>query len=148
MRSVEPMRVLLDANVLISYLLTPGQNSAVTHIVDAAVLGEFQLLMPEELLDELEETVRTHEHLARRIPVEAMRPFVALLLEIAEIIPRITEPIPALTRDPEDDYLIAYALIGRAEYLVTGDRDLLVLERVESVDILTPNAFGELLSES
>ncbi len=58
------------------------------------------------------------------------------------------EPIPALTRDPEDDYLIVYALIGRAEYLVTGDRDLLVLERVESVDILTPNAFGQLLSAS
>ena len=141
------MRVLLDANVFISYLLTPAQNSAVTRIVDAAVLGEFQLLMPEELFDELEETIRTHEHLARRIPEEVMRTFVDLVLEIAEVIPRITEPIPALTRDPEDDYLIVYALIGRAEYLVTGDRDLLVLERVESVDILTPNAFRELLSE-
>ncbi len=142
------MRVLLDANVLISYLLTPAQNSAVTRIVDAAVLGEYQLLMPEALLDELAETVRTHEHLTRRIPEKVMRSFMDLLLEVAEIIPKITEPIPALTRDPEDDYLIAYALIGRAEYLVTGDRDLLVLERVESVAILTPNTFKELLSES
>jgi uncharacterized protein len=142
------MRVLLDANVFVSYLLTPGQNSAVTRIVDAAVLGEYQLLMPEELLDELEETVRTHEHLARRIPAKVMRALMDLVLEIAEVIPRITEPIPALTRDPEDDYLIAYALIGRAEYLVTGDRDLLALERIESVAILTPNAFGELLGES
>jgi uncharacterized protein len=142
------MRVLLDANVFVSYLLTPGQNSAVTRIVDAAVLGEYQLLMPEELLDELEEIVRTHEHLARRIPAKVMRALMDLVLEIAEVIPRITEPIPALTRDPEDDYLIAYALIGRAECLVTGDRDLLVLERIESVAILTPNAFGELLGES
>jgi uncharacterized protein len=141
------MRVLLDANVLISYLLTPAQNSAVTRIMDAAVLGEYPLLMPEDLLDELAETVRTHEHLARRIPESVLRTFVDLMLEIAEVIPRITEPIPALTRDPEDDYFIAYALIGRAEYLVTGDRDLLVLERVESVAILTPNAFGELLSD-
>ena len=140
------MRVLLDANVLISYLITPAQNSAITHIVEAGVTGEFELLVPEELLEEVRETIRTHEHLARRIPLEVMRSFVDLVLEIAEVIPKITEPIPSLTRDPEDDYLIAYALIGQADYLVTGDRDLLVLEYIEPVKILTSNAFWELLS--
>ena len=140
------MRVLLDANVLISYLLTPAQHSAITHITEAAVTGEFQLLVPEELLEEVRETIRAHEHLARRISLEAMRSFVDLVLEIAEVIPRITEPIPSLTRDPEDDYLIAYALVGQADYLVTGDRDLLVLEYVEPVKILTPSAFWELIS--
>ena len=140
------MRVLLDANVLISYLITPAQNSAITHIVEAGVIGEFELLVPEELLEEVRETIRTHEHLAHRIPLEVMRSFVDLILEIAEVIPRIAEPIPSLTRDPEDDYLIAYALVGQADYLVTGDRDLLVLEHIEPVKILTPNAFWELIS--
>ena len=140
------MRVLLDANVLISYLITPAQNSAITYIVEAGVTGEFELLVPEELLEEVRETIRTHEHLAHRIPPEAMSSFVDLVLEIAEVIPKITEPIPSLTRDPKDDYLIAYALIGRADCLVTGDRDLLVLEYIEPVRILTPYAFWELIS--
>lgn len=137
------MRVLLDANVLISYLLTPAQNSAITHITEAGVTGEFQLLVPEELLEEVRETIRAHEHLARRIPLEALHSFVDLVLEIAEVIPRITEPIPSATRDPEDDYLLAYALIGQADYLVTGDRDLLVLGQVENTKIVTAHDFAE-----
>ena len=53
--------------------------------------------------------------------------FARLVAREAEIAPRIEAPIPAVTRDPEDDYLIAYALVGRADYLVSGDKDLLVM---------------------
>jgi hypothetical protein len=50
-----------------------------------------------------------------------------------------------VTRDPKDDYLIAYALVGAADYRVTGDRDLLVLGQVDDVKIVTPRAFATLL---
>lgn len=51
-----------------------------------------------------------------------------------------------MTRDPKDDYLIAYAVIGEADYLVTGDKDLLVLEQIAGVTIVTPARFADLLA--
>lgn len=52
-----------------------------------------------------------------------------------------------MCRDPEDDYLLAYALVGKADYLVTGDRDLLVLGSVGKTKIVTAQQFlDELLA--
>ena len=64
-----------------------------------------------------------------------------ILKSVAQVIPRITKPIPAVTRAPKDDYLIAYALVGAVDYLITGGKDLLVLEQVGALRIVTPRAF-------
>ena len=141
------MRVLLDTNLLISYLLTPRQHSPVVQTLHAAIKGRFTLLMPEALLDELVRTAKERTHLAARIPSEGLREYVQILSALAETVPRITAPLPPVTRDPKDDYLLAYALVGEADYLVTGDKDLLCLGRVDRLQIVTPRAFWQLLSE-
>lgn len=145
MKARKPMRALLDTNILVSYLLAPERGSAITRVVEAGVGGEFQMLVPEELLGEMIETVRRHDHLARRIPPDILRRFAESLLPVAEIILRISEPIPAVTRDPKDDYLLAYALVGQADYLVTGDRDLLVLGQVENTQVVSAADFAKVL---
>lgn len=141
------MRVLLDANLFISFLLFPKRDSPSGVIVRAAILGEFVLLLPEELPTEFATRAREKPYLAKRIRPEEVEELVQILSDIAEMIPKITEPIPAVTRDPKDDYLIAYALVGAADYLVTGDQDLLVLGQVDDVKIVTPRAFATLLEE-
>lgn len=66
---------------------------------------------------------------------------------LAEAIPEITEEIPAVTTDPKDDYLIAYALVGEADYLVTGDKShLLPIKKIGEVQILNPKQFIETIS--
>ncbi len=62
-------------------------------------------------------------------------------MSVSEIIPEINEPIPKVTRDWKDDYLLAYALVGQADYLVTGDNDLLVLQQVGNLSIVSPQEF-------
>lgn len=57
---------------------------------------------------------------------------------LAEEIPRITEELPRIGRDPKDDYLIAHAVAAGAEYLVSWDKDLLDLDAVEGVAIVDP----------
>lgn len=136
------MRVLLDTNILISYLLSP-KNSVIARVVEAGILGSFDLLLPEDLLDELAAKVRTKDYLAERIAPEEVRELVDILSEVCLSIPRITARIPAVTRDPKDDCLLAYALVGQADYLVTGDRDLLVLGQVEDTKIVTARDFAE-----
>ena len=49
------------------------------------------------------------------------------------------------TRDRKDDYLLACAVVGQAEYLVTGDNDLLVLDGIEGIRIVTARKFCEIV---
>ena len=141
------MRVLLDANILISYLLTPRQTSPILEIVNRGLLGEFVLLFPEDLLEELKRKAQEKKYLAERITPEELGRLVDSLSHVSEPIPKISEPIPAVTRDPKDDYLLAYALVGRADYLVTGDGDLLVLGTAGHLAIVSAREFVRLLRE-
>lgn len=139
------MRVLLDANILISYLLPTLKTSAIHVIVRAAISGRFTLLLHEELTSEIVRKVGAKRYLSARITTRDVQTLFNLLWQIGEEIPTITEEIPPLTRDPKDDYLLAYALVGRADYLVTGDDDLLVLGQVGGVKILRPADFARLV---
>jgi putative PIN family toxin of toxin-antitoxin system len=135
------MRLLLDANVLVSYLLHAGADSPVTRIIESCVLGKATLLLPEALLEELTASVANKPYLNARIQPEEFARLATILHGIGETVPRIESPIPAVTRDPKDDYLLAYAVVGEADYLITGDNDLLVLQQVVGVTICTPRDF-------
>ncbi|MEA3350518.1 MAG: putative toxin-antitoxin system toxin component, PIN family [Chloroflexota bacterium] len=137
------MRVLLDANLFISYLLNPDRDSPVTRVVKAGVGGEYTLLLPAALLEEFSRRISTKPYLAERIAPTDLEQLNAILSTVAEIIPKIKQPIPAVTRDPKDDYLLAYALVGQADYLVSGDQDLLELHRAGKCQIVNPRAFAD-----
>ena len=135
------MRVLLDANILISYLLNRREDSPITRVVEAGILGEFTLLLPEALMKEFSAKVSDKPYLAKRITTSEMKQFAAILSAHSETIPIIRETIPAVARDPKDDYLLAYAVVGKADFLVTGDEDLLELQHVQGVHICRPREF-------
>ena len=141
------MRVLIDTNVLISHLLSPQQPGVINSIFAVLASGAFTLLIPEALLDEVYAVVVRKPALSSRIPLEYLREFLDLLSSLGEPIPRIQGPIPAMTRDPKDDYLLAYAIVGRADLLVSGDQDLLILsDPIDGLEILSPRAFSEMFS--
>ncbi len=140
------MRALLDTNLFVSYLLTPpGRSGTVGRIVEAAFGGEFTLLLPEEVPRELGESIAAKPFLRDRIDAGDLLAFITLLREIAELLPAIEEPYPVVTRDPDDDYLLAHALLASADYLVSGDKDLLSLVPVEGLTVLSPAEFARLL---
>lgn len=137
-------RALVDANVFVSFLLYPRHESPSARVVRGAFADVYELLLPEGLLDELTRSVAEKPYLAERIRPEDATAFENALSIIATTIPAISEPIPRVSRDPKDDYLLAYALIGNADYLVTGDLDLLTLEQVGGLKIITPREFADL----
>jgi uncharacterized protein len=140
------VRVLLDANILISYLLTARATSPIHAVVRAAFSGAYTLLLPDAVLEEVARTARASAYLARRLTLEEISALADLLRPLSEPIPIITAEFPELMRDPKDDYLLAYAVVGQADYLVTGDRDLLTLGEVEGVRIVSPATFVALLA--
>lgn len=140
------MRVLVDTNVLISFLLGRGEGGSIRTIFRAFLAGRFTLLLPRWLLNELISTVQSKPRLSKRISAEQLDHFIDLLIPSAEQIDAIDSPIPTVTRDPDDDYVLAYALVGAADYLVTGDKDLLSLGgKISALKIVTPSQFAALM---
>ena len=128
------MRGVFDNNVLVSAALLGGvPRKAFDKLLDSStVLVSIPVLL--ELADVLNrpkfDKYVTHD--------ERMR-FMVSFLKVAEMVD-ISETIIAC-RDPKDDKLLELAVSGNADFLVTGDKDLLVLNPFRGVEIITPREF-------
>jgi len=111
------VRVFLDTNVLISAFTARGLSSDLFRLV----LAEHELLTGAVNLAELRRVLRSRF----RIPAAEIA-IVEQQLREHTIVPRPAEPSPLRLRDPDDRWVLASAVAGGAEVLVTGDRDLLV----------------------
>jgi putative PIN family toxin of toxin-antitoxin system len=140
------MRIFVDTNIFISYLLSQKKDSFVPLLFDKIAKGEMTLLVSRALLDEIEATVQKKPKLLQTITQQRLTDFFQLLLSISEEIPLIRDAIPQITRDPTDDFLIAYAVLGQADYLISGDQDLLVMKAVHRVKIVRSGEFRSLIS--
>jgi putative PIN family toxin of toxin-antitoxin system len=138
------MRAVLDTNLLVSYLLT--HHPPIATIIDGFLAqDEFVMVTAPELLAELDR-VLTYPKLQRYYTDKERTRFVALIMALGEVVD-LPETIPRICRDPEDDQLIACAVFGGADLIVSGDDDLLALERVGDIPILTAAQFLEVLQQ-
>jgi putative PIN family toxin of toxin-antitoxin system len=134
------VRVVLDANVLVSALISTAGPPR--EIVGAWIDERFELIASTALLDELRD-VLARPRFRRWVSEATATEFIEGLAEDAEIV--ADPPAQAgLTPDPDDDYLVALARAGQADYLISGDRHLLDLIDPEP-PVLTPRQFVELL---
>lgn len=141
---MSPLRAVFDTNVLVSYLLVHRPPIA-TLIDEHLAQGRFTLVSAPDLLEELARVLR-YPRLQRFYSPEERDRFVALIAALSELV-ELPEDLPAISRDPADDRVIACAVVGRAEAIVSGDRDLLALQTVGGIPILTAAQFLARLSE-
>jgi len=66
------------------------------------------------------------------------------LIRISKVIE--IETFPPIVRDPKDDPIIATAVQGQCDYLVTGDNDLLSLKSIDFLEIITVNQFLDIMN--
>jgi len=128
-------RIVVDNNALISRLLLPDSTPgrAVRKAVDEA-----RLLVSEATLIELAD-VLARRKFDRYVGVADRQRFLTLLGSVAEMV-SISYPIRAC-RDPKDDKFLEPAVNGSAAAIVSGDRDLLVLNPFHGVAIVSPAAY-------
>jgi putative PIN family toxin of toxin-antitoxin system len=120
-----------------------------SEIVEAAIRGDYRMLVPEEVLGELISIWGRKKSVHPEISDEQMGRFIRLLRSIAEIVPPSDGPIPYVFRDRKDDFLLTACALGNANYLVTGDRDILDMrEKLSRPVVLTVAEFLTLLSEA
>lgn len=134
-------RAVLDTNVLASATIVPQGYAA--RIVDRWRKRGFVLLISPVLLEELDEVLR-YPRLRRRHgwSDERIDEYVQRLKDTATVTPG-QMVVSAVPEDPDDDALIACALEGQVQYLVTGDQHLLGLGRYEDIQIATPAVFWQ-----
>jgi uncharacterized protein len=139
------MRVILDANIIISYLLSRKEGGMIRRVVEACFLQpEIQLVFPQELRQELIDVWARKAYLHTKIPRHTLDAVLDTVAQIAEVPPLVDE-VPAQTRDAKDDYLIAYGLVEQIDYLVTGDEDLTVLKQIRGLKLVNPIEFLQIL---
>lgn len=134
------MRVVLDTNILESALIAPNGYPAT--IYDAWEQGKFTLLICTEHLDEVRATLQKPRVAQLIKPYTAGR-LVNQIKKLAEEVGHL--PLVKRSPDPGDNYLLALAEAGKAEYLVTGDKSgLLAPARHKSARIVTARDFAAL----
>ncbi len=127
-------RVLLDTNVLVSAVLFRGPSRA---LLEAALTGEFEPVTSEALLDEFQEVLVRKFSFPTRVAREVRRE--------VETLSSVVEPteVPQVCRDPDGNQVLAAAVAGSAEGIITGDLDLLELGSYGGVRIFPPARYLE-----
>jgi len=133
------MRIVLDANVIVAAFAARGLCESVMEVC----LGEHEIVLSEELLDEVLGSLQQKI----KLPSGAVDSIGELLREHAEMLNPI--PIaPGVCRDPDDIKVLGLAVASKADYIVTGDKDLLVLKKFEDIPILSPRSFSDMLHKT
>ena len=131
-------RVVLDTNVFVSALLGKGPPS---RLYGEFIAGTFELVCSKALLSELAEVLIRPE---LAIPSVEIKTLFRLLRHRALLV-RSIRPINAC-RDPADNMPLECAVFGNAEWIVSGDKDLLILHPFHGVKIVSPADFLKHLS--
>lgn len=130
------MKVCLDTNVLVAAFATRGLCSDLLR----TVVTKHELVIGEVILTELRRVLKTRI----RLPDAQLRAVEAALAQYP-VVPKPTAPTTIELRDPSDRWIIATAVDGEADVLVTGDHDLLTARASAPLPIVDPRQFWELL---
>ncbi len=124
------MRLVFDTNVLFSAHITRGTCAT---LYQESLLAA-TLLTSDHILSEFEEKLVTRARMEPEVAAHTR----AEVAQDYSLVPIQALPRP-VCRDPDDDAILAIALAARADLLVTGDKDLLVLGSYNGIPIVTPD---------
>lgn len=129
------MKVVVDTNLWISFLL---HGKVYRSLLDIISRRDVLLVLTKYSIDELV-SVASRPKFAKYIPQEALNAFVDFLLEEGEFYTLLE--IPKRCRDPKDDYLLELASIAGADFILSGDDDLLSMHHIGSCRIIRLSDF-------
>ena len=136
------IRVVFDTNVMISGLLWQGIPQRLLRL---AIQEYFVLLASEPLIAELDTVLQRPKFAKQLIQTNRSRERTLIgLRQFVEMVSPVSLPYSSV-RDAKDVMILECAVGGRANYIVSGDKDLLVLIQFDGIPIVTPQQFLEQL---
>lgn len=135
------LKATYDTNTLVSGTII--SQGPISNIINAWIHDEVEMITSEPLIDELLRTLRK-PYFSLRLSKEQVQSFINIVRERATIVP-ITTPIPNVSKDPDDNIVLATAESGNASYVVTGDHELQDIKQYKKIKIVSPRIFSEII---
>lgn len=126
------IKVLPDTNIIISSVFWKGNPY---EIIRRGILGEYRLVTSAEILDEVVDKLRNKF----QFPEESIQELIDILMNYCHIVD-VTSKFDVV-RDKKDNKIVECAFDGKADYIVTGDPDLLELKEFRGIKIVTAREF-------
>lgn len=124
------LKLIVDTNLWVSFVISRKLN-----LLDSLLFADnAKLLFSTELITEIQETI-TKPGLKKYFGTDALEEMLSAFEPFIDLIE--VESIVTICRDPKDNFLLALAKDGKADYLITGDNDLLVLNKFGKTKIIT-----------
>lgn len=136
MQGQKPSKVIIDTNIWISFLIGRELQNLKYLIVDERI----KIITTSQLIDEIR-LITSRKKLKKYFNPEKISDLISLLGIIADNVKIKT--IDKICRDPKDDFLLALSKESKADYLITGDNDLLTLKVYGQTKIITAKQFEE-----
>ena len=130
----KPLKLIIDTNLWISFIISNKQNLLEPFLFRK----EARLIFSTELIAEIQQTIAKPK-LKKYFGVNALEEMLINFYPFIELIE--VESIITICRDPKDNFLLALAKDGIADYLLTGDKDLLELKKFGKTKIKTITSF-------
>ena len=134
------MKAVFDTNVLAAAFLTEGLCS---DLLLRARKQAFDFVLCDDIIREFEGILKKKFKLSSNDLYE----ITSIVSEVASEILDHLSPVPRICRDPYDDMIIACAIDAAADYIFTGDEDLLILKRYKDIIILNPRNFAAIFAD-
>ncbi len=140
MAKSKPLKVIVDTNLWISFIISKKYNLLDNFLFS----GKLRLLFSKELIDEIQQTILKPKlkFYFRDKALEKMLIAFEPFIDLIEVKSKI-----AKYRDPKDDFLLCLAKDGKADYLITGDKDLLDLRNFGKTEIISLSNFFTFISK-
>ena len=127
-------KVVIDTNVIVSAFGWHGSPEKVVRLVSHGRILNFTTL---EMLGELRRTIA---YPRLRFPEELQAEIIETIFAISHVITP-SESVDVIENDPSDNKILECALSADADFIISGDKDLLKLKNFRSIEILTPDEF-------
>lgn len=134
------MKAVFDTNVLLAAFLTEG---ICTKLLTRAKKKQFQLFIFPDILREFDR-VLSKKFLSS---AQQIRESQQIILEAAHLVEPPASLVKGVCRDPDDDMILSCAVAAKADYLVSGDSDLLDLKKFQGIKIVSPKTFEMLFED-
>jgi putative PIN family toxin of toxin-antitoxin system len=129
------MRVILDTNVILAALAGRG----LAHALFELCLEKHEIIISEHILSEVQRNLKKK----LKMPKDKIGIVIGYLREFC-ILSDYKRLDKMTCRDKEDEKILGLSEVAKPDYIITGDKDLLVLKKFHSVPIITPREFWEI----
>ena len=130
------MKIVIDSNVFVSSFFWGGHPR---EVFERVINGFDELYITDEIIKEITSTMNSNKFNVNSIEIED---YTRIIEKYSRNI--ITKNIPkSVSRDKKDDKILQCGLDGNVDYIITGDKDLLVLKEYETIKIINPKDYLE-----